>query len=133
LTVTGFAYLDASAFVKLVAAEPESAALEAELRSWPYAVASDLLEIEAKRFAERYGGQAPLLVEAALRRVMLIPIRPEIRRLAAAVRPVELRTLDAIHLTTALVLGSRVAAFFTYDSRLGAAARSSGLEVCAPA
>lgn len=126
------AYLDASAFVKLIAAEPESQALQAELIGWPQAIASELLEVEAQRFAQRYGGAAPRLVASALPRVTLVPVGPEIRRLAGTVLPPELRTLDAIHLATALVLGSTVGAFFAYDKRLASAATAAGLPVLAP-
>ena len=68
--------------------ESESPALETELRDWPHAAASELLELEARRFGHRYGGSAPGLVEAALRRITLIPLAGE---LAASVAPRELR------------------------------------------
>ena len=60
---SGLAYLDASAFVKLVAAEPESQALRAELIAWPQAIASELLEVEAQRFD---AGPQMWVVQAAL-------------------------------------------------------------------
>lgn len=131
MTTPALAYLDASAFIKLVAAEPESAALEAELRRWPQAVASELLEIEARRFAVRFG-LAMRPIEAALKRVTLVPSHSQIRNLASTVKPAGLRTLDAVHLATALVLRGRVAAFFAYDQRLAHAARANGLNVVAP-
>jgi len=118
LTASRLAYLDASAFVKLAAPEPESPALETELRDWPHAVASELLAVEAKRFGQRYGGSAPWLVEAALRRITLIPLAGEIREVAASVVPPELRSLAAIHLATALTLGAELVTFFVYDHRL---------------
>lgn len=43
-----------------------------------------------------------------------------------------LRTLDAIHLATALRLGSDLDAVVTYDNRLAEAARTLGLPVAAP-
>lgn len=125
-------YLDASAFIKLIASEPESLALEAELRRWPFTVASDLLEVEARRFGNRYGGAAPMLIEAALRRITLIPVCAEIRKLAASAPPPELRTLDAIHLATALALGAQMGCFFAYDRRLADAVEANGLKVRAP-
>jgi predicted nucleic acid-binding protein len=51
---------------------------------------------------------------------------------AGAVRPVELRSLDAIHLGTALDLADDLEAFVTYDTRLAAGARAAGLEVISP-
>lgn len=43
------------------------------------------------------------------------------------------RSLDAIHLATALRGRSRLTAFLTYDKRLADAAREAGLPVEAPA
>lgn len=43
-----------------------------------------------------------------------------------------LRTLDAIHLASALSLADELDAFVTYDDRLTATARSAGLMVAAP-
>ena len=50
---------------------------------------------------------------------------------AAALRPASLRTLDAIHLATALELAGDLTAFVSYDDRLSAAARDLGLPVVA--
>jgi predicted nucleic acid-binding protein len=44
-----------------------------------------------------------------------------------------LRTLDAIHLASALAIRDELEAFVTYDSRLADAARSAGLSVISPA
>jgi predicted nucleic acid-binding protein len=51
---------------------------------------------------------------------------------ASSLAPPSLRTLDAIHLATAMELGRELDAFVTYDDRLGEAARSLGLAVAAP-
>jgi len=47
--------------------------------------------------------------------------------------PGRLRSLDAIHLATARVLGTDLTAIATYDVRLADAAKNAGLEVVAPA
>ena len=52
---------------------------------------------------------------------------------AAVLPPVNLRSLDAIHLAFALALGDELDAFVTYDARLADAARANGLPVVAPA
>ena len=52
---------------------------------------------------------------------------------AAEVGPPTLRTLDAIHLVTALSLRPNLAGVVAYDRALGEAARTAGLEVFAPA
>jgi predicted nucleic acid-binding protein len=46
---------------------------------------------------------------------------------------VVLRTLDAIHVQSALVLGDELEAFVTYDARQAEAARAAGLPVQMPA
>ena len=56
----------------------------------------------------------------------------EVRAVAASIEPVELRTLDAIHLASALSLGDDLAAVLTYDRRMADAAESRGLVVVAP-
>lgn len=51
---------------------------------------------------------------------------------AAELAPVSLRTLDAIHLASALTLVDRITAFIAYDDRLLAAGRAAGLAVESP-
>jgi predicted nucleic acid-binding protein len=51
---------------------------------------------------------------------------------AAGLDPIELRTLDAIHLAAALSLGDDLGIVFTCDKRLAAAARRHKLEVASP-
>jgi hypothetical protein len=48
-------------------------------------------------------------------------------------QPPELRSLDAVHLATALRLGEDLGRFVVYDARLAEAARLAGLTVIAPA
>jgi len=43
-----------------------------------------------------------------------------------------LRSLDAIHLATARMLGTDLTAVATYDKRLASAARDAGMRVIAP-
>jgi predicted nucleic acid-binding protein len=126
------AYLDASAFVKLVKDEPESAALDAALEAWPRKSSSALLEVEGPRAARRTNPLAFDAARALIGGMELIEIDAAIRRAAAALPDAGLRSLDAIHLATALSLGERCGAFFAYDDRLIAAARSHGLTVTVP-
>ena len=126
------AYLDASAFVKLLTPEPESLALRAALEDWPVRVSSQLLEIEEGRFALRAGEPVGQRVAAALERVSLIAIGDGIRKLAGEVEPAALRSLDAIHLATALSLGSELGALFAYDRRLLEAVERNGLLALSP-
>jgi hypothetical protein len=65
--------------------------------------------------------------------VRLLPLTDEVRARAAGLEPPSVRSLDAIHLATALSLGSRLEGLYTYDARMSLVARESGLEVHAPA
>ena len=69
---------------------------------------------------------------SALGRVDLIRISTPLLQDAAALQPPELRSLDAIHLATALRLGEDLARFVAYDTWLADAARAAGLVVDSP-
>jgi predicted nucleic acid-binding protein len=69
---------------------------------------------------------------AVLDQIELLDLTPHIRALAQAVEPVTVRSLDAIHLGTALYTRSTLISFVTYDRRLLEAARATGLPVSAP-
>jgi predicted nucleic acid-binding protein len=132
--MNGIAYLDASALVKLVVPEPESAALQAAIaRRWGHAVASEILSIEVHRAAIRIGGDAAAVAARRLLSVGLLPLTQTIRTRAQRIGPSELRALDAIHLATALSVQEQVDVLLTYDVRLAAAARAAGIPVEAPA
>jgi uncharacterized protein len=127
-----FAYLDASAFVKLVKDEAESAVLDAALGAWPRLSSSTLLEVEGMRAARRTSPAVYDNAKTLLGGMELVEIDADVRRAAVALGDPGVRSLDAIHLATALSLGERCGAFFTYDDRLIAAARAHGLTVTVP-
>lgn len=127
-------YLDASALVKLVRREPETDALVAALAPDAKLVASEIAEVELLRALRRHGGgsAAANLGRSRLENVRLLPLSPQIRRRACDLSPVTLRTLDALHLATALDLGGLLDAVYAYDARLSEAAMQAGLRVLAP-
>ena len=127
------AYLDASAVVKLLVREAETTALRRRLRSWPRRASSALLRVELLRTVRRAG--LPRLMEGArqqLASIDLIRLDDDLLERAAEIEPSTVRSLDAIHLATALGLGSDLAAVVTYDARMSAAAQMLGLPVIAP-
>lgn len=124
-------YLDSSAIVKLVAREVGTPELVQTVRADPEVVSSALAWTEVVRAVRRSGGR-PARAEAVLERIALVPIDDGIIRSASRLLPTALRTLNAIHLATALSLEADLAALVTYDERLAAAARGAGLEVRAP-
>jgi uncharacterized protein len=127
----GLAYMDASAFVKLVVEERESEALSAAMRGWRL-TSSALLEVEAVRAVRRRRPGHEDAARAVLRIVDVIDVEDDVRHAAADVAEPHLRSLDAIHLATALSLGDHLGAFVTYDQRLAAAAQARGLTVTVP-
>ena len=126
-------YLDSSAFVKVVVEETESAALRAFLAATgARRVSSALLRAEALRAVRYLGPDAVTTVREGLRRVDLIGIDDRILDSAGILEPQVLRTLDAIHLATALAVGDDLDAIVTYDERTVAAARLVGLTTATP-
>lgn len=127
-------YLDASAFVKLVVREAETPALRAFLTARPVRrVSSTLLRAEALRATRHLGPEVLATVREALRRVDLVTIDDRILDGAGTLDPGVLRTLDAIHLATALAVGDDLDAIVTYDLRMLEAARLLGLATATPA
>lgn len=128
-------YLDSAAIVKLVHAEAESAALRAWLderaeTSW---ISSVLAEVESFRALARYVPEAAARLPAVLDQIDLIDLDPPVRVLAQSVRPATVRSLDAVHLGTALHVRQALTSFVTYDKRLLEAAAAAGLPADAPA
>jgi len=126
-------YLDTSALVKLVSVEDDTAALhEWVADTQPEFVASDLICTELRR-AVRCSGAAPAIdIEEGLSAVDLLPATPAIFEVAAELEPIGLRTLDAVHLATALGVRDDIDAVVTYDDRLACAAVANGLAAIAP-
>lgn len=125
-------YLDSSAFVKLIV-EPESAAIRTFLTSHgPRRVSSALLRAESLRSVRHLGPDALANAREGLRRIDLIGIDDRILDAAGTLEPQVLRTLDAIHLATALAVGDDLEVIVTYDERMVDAARLMGLPTATP-
>jgi uncharacterized protein len=125
-------YLDSSAIVKLAVAEPESAALRRYLRRRRSLISSALAKAEITRALLPLGEPAVRRGKEVLSRLELIRISDRILAAAGQLLPADLRTLDAIHLATALELGGELARLITYDERMRAAAAAVGQRVAAP-
>jgi predicted nucleic acid-binding protein len=126
-------YLDSSAFVKIVVQETESAALRTYLAANDSRrVSSALLRAETLRAVRHLGPDALAAVREGLRRVDLVAIDDRILDSAGILQSGVLRTLDAIHLATALAIGDDLDAVVTYDERMVEAARLLGLTTAMP-
>lgn len=128
------AYLDSSALVKLVVHESGTGELRAWLSSHPAVVSSALAVTEVRRAIGRLSTRRSLSDRArlVLDGVALLAVDNAILEVAAGLKPPELRTLDAIHVASALSLGTELLAFVTYDDRQAGAARRAGLPVMRP-
>jgi uncharacterized protein len=128
-------YFDSSALVKLVQIEAESAALHAYLEAHPteHRVTSALSRTEVVRAVWAGGPLAQRQALAVLEQIAQVALTRAVLDQAAALLPgTRLRTLDAIHLASALALGDELRSVITYDARLDKAAVDVGLVAFAP-
>lgn len=72
-------------------------------------------------------------IREVLARCDLVRVNDRVLTTAGDLLPVELRSLDAIHLATAACLGADLGALVAYDDRMAVAARALGYRVSAPA
>lgn len=130
--MTRTSYVDASALVKLVIDEPETREMVRWYVESDRVVTSVIGVIETRRAAARRPHDSSHLAHV-LDRLEVLAVAADIAERAGSIMPVTLRTLDAIHLATALTAEPGIDAFVTYDDRLAAAARDLGLPVVTPA
>jgi predicted nucleic acid-binding protein len=127
-------YLDSSSLVKLWIREPETEAMLDLLRDRPELATSALSRVEVMRVLRRARRPSLVLEKAqeALAGVSMIGVDGPILEAAAGLEPMSLRSLDAVHLVTALSLQPELDAMVCHDKRLITAGRQAGLEVLAP-
>jgi uncharacterized protein len=125
-------YIDSSALVKLVIEERESTALERHLTRDALLATSRIALVEVPRATSLANPSQEVRKETArlLNTCHLVAVGDRLLRNAAEITSREVRTLDAIHLATALDIDAEQ--FVTYDRRLLAAANARGLTVTAP-
>jgi uncharacterized protein len=135
-------YLDSSAIVKLLIEENETPSLRAWIGDQPFAVTSALASVEVRRTVRVFattGGRARgtttehvrARAEALFAEIVVLALDAAVIEHAATLDPPRMRTLDALHLASALSLDD-LDVFVTYDRRLGDAARLAGLKVASP-
>jgi uncharacterized protein len=127
-------YLDTSAFVKLIWSERETPALQAFLaeRRELLLVSSSLLLVEARRAVLREDAAQLPRADLLLTRIGQVGVTRAVLEAASRLPDPSVRSLDAIHVATALQLRPDLDALVTYDRRLAAAAERQGLPVTAP-
>jgi predicted nucleic acid-binding protein len=126
-------YYDSSALLKLIRPEPEST----EFARWyderrdVSAVSSSLVRVEVIRAARQHGDDSERRARTVVSGVDLMPMTWDLLD-QAAILPFAVRSLDAIHLASAVRLGEGLQAFVAYDKRLLAAAEQAGLPTASP-
>lgn len=125
-------YLDSSAIVKLAAREPQSMALRRYLRRRRPLVSSALARTEVLRALLPAGTEAVARGRSVLQRLDLVRVNDRILNAAGELHPPDLRSLDAIHLATALELGRDLTVVVTYDERMTTGAKQLGIRTAHP-
>jgi predicted nucleic acid-binding protein len=128
-------YVDTSALLKLVKDdEPEGPSLRAYIAELaePQLVSSALLAVEARRGMLRVRPDGLTKVDLLLANVAKIGISDAVIESASRLPDPLLRSLDAIHLATALLIRDDIETVLAYDVRLRDAAEAHGLPTAAP-
>jgi uncharacterized protein len=129
-------YVDTSALLKIAKDdETEGPALRAYLAdaTEPRMVSSALLAVEARRSMLRVRPDGLPKVDLLLADIAQIGVSDAVIESAGRLPDPTLRSLDALHLATALLIRDEVEVVLSYDQRLLDAATAHGLPVAAPA
>lgn len=131
-------YLHSSALLKRVIEEPESDQLRVVLRGHveerAVLLSSRLASIEVSRAIrlrlDTGYATAADFVDDAMSGVAEHPVGDEVLSLSQRLNPNRLRSLDAIHVASAMLLGADL--LITYDNRMVDAGQLNGLRCAAP-
>jgi uncharacterized protein len=127
-----FAYLDSSALVKLIVAEPESHALRAWVSGQSRLVSCALVRTEVPRAVRQLGPAALARARIALANLDVIVIDDRLLESAALIEPAIVRSLGAIHLAAAQSLGADLDTLVSYDRRMLDGAAMLGIPTLQP-
>lgn len=116
--------------MKLVVHEDRTTQLQAWLSVDVIPTASALVRTELRRAAHRLDAALLPSVEQVLARLHLLRVDDDVLDLAGRLAPPALRSLDALHVATAVRAG--VDLLVTYDRRMTAAAEAMGMLTAAP-
>ncbi len=124
-------YIDASAFLKLAVEEEDSPAVRRWFARHRPCWSSQLLATKAHRSAIRLG-VAPGIIEELLDSASLILPAASTFELAGRLGPLDLGSLDAVHLAAAGEIGPELEGVVTYDRRVVFGAAAAGFPVIQP-
>jgi uncharacterized protein len=125
--------VDSSALVKLIVSEQNSK----NLVSWVDGCKQDLFiselaRTEVIRAISRVDPGLNKQFNAIVTRFGVIRVSTQVLTIAAVLSPTTLRTLDAIHLASCVILGDELTGFVTYDNAQASAAIQNKIEVITP-
>ncbi len=126
------AYIDASALVKLLLQESESDELRQYVSLDRELITSRIATVEVRRAIARSTTADDAALAQLWGRIGLMELDAQVAQAASQALPANLRSLDAIHLASALALREDVRSVVTYDRRLADAARAAGMDVVSP-
>ena len=125
--------VDSSAIVKLIVNEPKSQSFSTWLKNCKHDLfVSEIAHTEVARAIARVDANLQGQLKNMLERFGTIRVSSQILTIAGVLTPTNLRTLDAIHLASCLILGDDLKGFVTYDSAQADAASHNGITVIAP-
>jgi predicted nucleic acid-binding protein len=124
-------YLDSSAILKLIFQEDESAALVRSIKD--QCVTSSISRVEVLRIVQRTNPESLNFAKTELSKFILIPISEVVIRIAESFAGLAtLRSLDAIHVASALLIQDSIDGLITYDLQMARNAQELGLVVHSP-
>ena len=125
--------VDSSAIVKLIVNEPKSQSFSTWLKNCKHDLfVSEIAHTEVARAIAHVDANLQGQLKNVLERFGTIRVSSQILTIAGVLTPTNLRTLDAIHLASCLILGDDLKGFVTYDSAQADAASHNGITVIAP-
>jgi predicted nucleic acid-binding protein len=125
-------YIDTSALLKLIFDETGTSALERYLPDGAHLISSKSLLMEARRGTLRRSAGRLHRLDVLLSEIGTVAISDAVIESASRLPDPVLRSLDAIHLATALLIREDISVLVSYDDRLTAAAAAHGLKTATP-
>jgi predicted nucleic acid-binding protein len=120
-------YVDTSSLGRILLQEPDAPSIRATMANFTSLWSSQLIAVELRRLGRREALEPA--ADRLLNAVQLTPLGHTNLSRAARLDPVEIRTLDAIHLEAAIRLrgAGTIAAVLTHDRQLRAGCQHHGI------
>ena len=124
-------YIDSSAIIKLIKPEKESAALIKKLPS--ALIASRISRVEVARTIISYEPDLLDVTYDVLADIQMIPVEDAIVTIAENLPQfIDLRSLDSLHMASALAIKNVLKGIITYDKEMVIAAEALGFKTLSP-